>query len=81
MEERNSEQRRSLESYAQPDTQVTVLDLVDGARGDTSARSKLILRPAALTPREPDMGTQQSCRLNGVRRVWARTPLSHEAEL
>jgi hypothetical protein len=57
MKERDSEQRRSLERCAQPDTQVTVLDLGEGARGDASPGCKLILRPAPLTPRESDLGT------------------------
>lgn len=81
MKERDAEQRRGLKRDTETDAEITVLDLVDGARSDSDSGGELVLRPAPLTPGKPDLGAQQACRLNGVRRVWARALLGHKAEL
>lgn len=77
MEEGHAEQGRGLKCSAKPDTQVAVLDLGEGAGGDPGPRRQLVLRPAPLTPRKPDPGTQQTSRVNGVRRVGAQSFLGH----
>ncbi len=77
MKERHPEQRRGLEGCAEPDAQVAVLYLRDGARGDAGTGCELVLGPASLTPRKPDLGTKQARRLNGEWRVDAWTLGGH----